>query len=105
MSVESGAVNLEKIDTIVVVWLENCSFDQMLGYLSLEQGRRDIDGLRAEFSRRGSLQPGRKSAYKYELAPRQSGRYDDAAVVSSAAGGERTPARWHNRLPHHGRPQ
>jgi hypothetical protein len=28
--------------------------------------------------------PGRRSGYKYEPAPRQSGRYDDALVVSSA---------------------
>ena len=49
VSLESGNGNLEKIDTIVVVMLENRSFDHMLGYLSLERGRRDIDGLRAEF--------------------------------------------------------
>ncbi len=49
MSPESGRGNLEKIDTIVVVMLENRSFDQMLGYLSLEKGRHDIDGLQAEF--------------------------------------------------------
>jgi phospholipase C len=48
MSSESGSGNLEKIDTIVVVMLENRSFDHMLGYLSLEKGRRDVDGLRAE---------------------------------------------------------
>jgi phospholipase C len=40
-----GHLNLEKIDHIVVLMLENRSFDHMLGYLSLE-GRRDIDGLR-----------------------------------------------------------
>jgi Phosphoesterase family len=49
MSLESGSGNLEKIDTIVVVMLENRSFDQMLGYLSLEKGRHDIDDLQAEF--------------------------------------------------------
>ena len=30
--------------------LENRSFDHMLGYLSLEGGRGDIDGLREQFS-------------------------------------------------------
>lgn len=39
--------NLEKIDHIVVLMLENRSFDHMLGYLSLEGGRADVDGLRA----------------------------------------------------------
>jgi len=44
------AANLEKIDHIVVLMLENRSFDHMLGYLSLEGGRDDIDGLREEFA-------------------------------------------------------
>ena len=42
-----GTENLTKIDHIVVVMLENRSFDHMLGYLSLEGGRSDVDGLRA----------------------------------------------------------
>jgi phospholipase C len=50
MSEESGSANLEKVDHIVVLMLENRSFDHMLGYLSLEGGRGDIDGLRAQFS-------------------------------------------------------
>ena len=48
-SVFAGQVpgNLAHIDHIVVLMMENRSFDHMLGYLSLEGGRRDIDGLRA----------------------------------------------------------
>jgi phospholipase C len=42
--------NLNKIEHIVVLMLENRSFDQMLGYLRLEQGRDDIDGLSADLS-------------------------------------------------------
>jgi len=42
--------NLEKVDHIVVLMLENRSFDHMLGYLSLEGGRGDVDGLRGEFA-------------------------------------------------------
>jgi phospholipase C len=38
--------NLHKVDHIVVVMVENRSFDHMLGYLSLTGGRSDIDGLR-----------------------------------------------------------
>ncbi len=41
---------LEKIDHIVVLMLENRSFDHLLWYLSLEGGRGDIDGLREEFA-------------------------------------------------------
>ena len=46
MAEEAGRANLEKIDHIVVLMLENRSFDHMLGYLSLEGGRCDVDGLR-----------------------------------------------------------
>jgi phospholipase C len=42
--------NLQKTDHIVVLMLENRSFDHMLGYLSLEGSRDDIDGLREEFA-------------------------------------------------------
>jgi phospholipase C len=45
-----GIANLHKIDHIVVLMLENRSFDHMLGYLSLEGGRDDVDGLRDEFA-------------------------------------------------------
>jgi phospholipase C len=41
-----GAANLAKVDHVVVVMLENRSFDHMLGYLSLTGDRPDIDGLR-----------------------------------------------------------
>ncbi len=46
MSSDAATKNLNKIDHIVVLMLENRSFDHMLGYLSLEGGRRDIDGLK-----------------------------------------------------------
>jgi phospholipase C len=42
----TGGRGLESIEHIVVLMLENRSFDHMLGYLSLEGGRDDIDGLR-----------------------------------------------------------
>ena len=42
----AGADNLEKVDNVVVLMLENRSFDHMLGYLSLTGGRPEIDGLR-----------------------------------------------------------
>ena len=40
------ASGFERLEHIVVLMLENRSFDHMLGYLSLEGGRDDIDGLR-----------------------------------------------------------
>ena len=38
---------LARIDHLVVLMMENRSFDHMLGYLSLEGGRAEIDGLRS----------------------------------------------------------
>lgn len=43
---ETRSDNLEKVDHVVVVMLENRSFDHMLGYLSLSGRRPEIDGLR-----------------------------------------------------------
>ncbi len=50
MTDESRIANLRKIEHVVVLLLENRSFDQMLGYLSREGGRCDVDGLGAEFA-------------------------------------------------------
>src|ERR687888_542334 len=36
--------NLRKIDHVVVLMMENRSFDHMLGFLTIEQGRGDIEG-------------------------------------------------------------
>src|SRR5882724_3731889 len=45
--------NLNQFDTIIVVMMENRSFDHLLGYLSLpEYGRVEVDG----------LQPGMKNS-------------------------------------------
>ena len=40
--------DLDKVDHIVVVMMENRSFDHMLGYLSREGGRADVEGLKWE---------------------------------------------------------
>lgn len=42
------AGDLGKVDHIVVVMMENRSFDHMLGYLSREGGRADVEGLKWE---------------------------------------------------------
>jgi phospholipase C len=42
--------SLDKVEHIVVLMLENRSFDHMLGYLSLEGGRPEVDGLQADFA-------------------------------------------------------
>jgi phospholipase C len=47
---DEGIANLAKIEHVVVLMLENRSFDHMLGHLSLEAGRDDVDGLRSGLS-------------------------------------------------------
>ena len=47
MTTDPATANLDKINHIVVLMMENRSFDHMLGYLSLEGGRGDINGLTA----------------------------------------------------------
>jgi phospholipase C len=51
--------NLEKIDHIVVLMMENRSFDHMLGFLTIELNRTDIDGLTPDMqnSYRGESYP------------------------------------------------
>ena len=49
-SEQVAVANLEKVDHLVVVMLENRSFDHMLGYLSVKGDRPDIDGLRSGFA-------------------------------------------------------
>ena len=49
MTETSHAHNLDKVDHIVVLMMENRSFDHMLGYLSLH-GRADVDGLQDGFT-------------------------------------------------------
>ncbi len=50
MATGVGAANLAKVEHVVVLMMENRSFDHMLGYLSLEDGRGDVDGLRPGFA-------------------------------------------------------
>jgi phospholipase C len=43
---DQAVANLQKIEHIVVLMLENRSFDHMLGFLSLTRGRTDVCGLK-----------------------------------------------------------
>jgi phospholipase C len=47
---KQAEANLSKFDHLVVLMMENRSFDHMLGYLTIEQGRTDVDGLRPEMA-------------------------------------------------------
>jgi len=52
--VNPGIENLQKIDHIVVLMMENRSFDHMLGFLSIDEGRSDIDGVTAGLSNKAN---------------------------------------------------
>jgi phospholipase C len=47
IDLDDSVAALDEIEHIVVLMLENRSFDHMLGYLSLEPGGPDVDGLQA----------------------------------------------------------
>jgi phospholipase C len=48
--VDDAVKALQKIDHIVVLMMENRSYDHMLGYLTLKGRRPELDGLRAEMA-------------------------------------------------------
>jgi phospholipase C len=48
IEMDDSVAALDQIEHIVVLMLENRSFDHMLGYLSLEPGGLDVDGLRED---------------------------------------------------------
>jgi phospholipase C len=76
---DSGIANLQKIEHIVVLMLENRSFDHKLGYLPLEGGRHDIDGLREEFA---SDHPGRRYPVRYPSATSRPRRYPTTPITA-----------------------
>jgi phospholipase C len=57
--------SLSKVDHIVLVMMENRSFDHMLGYLSREGGRTDIEGLKWEASDNATQYNYYKGKYYY----------------------------------------
>jgi phospholipase C len=70
--VDEGLANLRsKIDHIVVLMLENRSFDHMLGYLSLEGGREDVDGLQPGMSNTWHKEAANGDGKVYEIHPAQ----------------------------------
>lgn len=82
-----GAGNLARIKHIVVLMMENRSFDHMLGYLSLEGGRADIDGLQESFA---NMHLGRRYAVHHlqgsALGQGQSPGHGGADVARQLAG-------------------
>jgi phospholipase C len=90
---DAAAANLEKVDNVVVLMLENRSFDHMLGYLTLG-GRTDIDGLKGSESNKapdGSVHTvhplGGRTAFTSEAEdPDHSGTSVDEQIAGDCAG-------------------
>jgi phospholipase C len=83
----AGTANLEKVDHVVVLMLENRSFDHMLGYLSFTGARPEIDGLRPGLANqhRGRAYPAHHlAATALELDPDHSA----SAMDQQVAGGD-----------------
>ena len=79
---------LAAIDHIVVLMMENRSFDHMLGYLSLEGGRTDIDGLKPGMSNslNGKTYPPRHLPDK-KLGRKQDPCHRGECVTEQLSGG------------------
>jgi len=73
-------MSLEKVKHIVVLMLENRSFDHMLGFLSLDAGRTDVDGLKPGLSNKA----GGKQYEVYQRRPRSSSRRRTPATPAGA---------------------
>jgi phospholipase C len=82
--------DLHKIDHIIVLMLENRSFDHMLGYLSLSGGRAELDGLRSGMSNywnRRSYPVHHLTTTALQLDPAHSSAAVDEQVAGDAMDG------------------
>jgi len=87
---DQADANLAKVDQVVVMMLENRSFDHMLGYLSLTGRRPEIDGLRPGFanSYQGRTYPiHHLDTTALELDPDHSSSAIDQQIAGGSMGG------------------
>jgi phospholipase C len=79
---------LERIHHVVILMMENRSFDHMVGYLSLSGGRADVDGLRANHA---NVYGGRRyptfHLKRHAYAPWEDPDHSGAGVKKQIAGG------------------
>jgi phospholipase C len=88
---DAQAALKDRIDHLVVLMMENRSFDQMLGYLSL-QGRQDIEGLQAGMSnpyggRAWEIHNLEKTTFLRHEDPNHSGEWVDKQINDGAMDG------------------
>ncbi len=88
VAADPTAANLQKIEHIVVLMMENRSFDHMLGYLRLEGGRTEIDGLTPGLA---NMHDGRSFPIRHLpttiLNDEQDPNHDEAGVREQLANG------------------
>jgi phospholipase C len=88
---DESVAALGAIEHVVILMLENRSFDHMLGYLSLEGGRSDVDGLRAGMAndyegRTYEIHPLSATAVAKEQDPCHSGLCVDEQLANANGG-------------------
>src|SRR5260370_39459317 len=57
-------IDLQKLKTIIIVLMENRSFDHVLGYLSRSRGRTDVNGIKDDAWIVLQENPGRRGSYR-----------------------------------------
>src|SRR3954452_10255932 len=81
--------NLAKIDHIVVLMMENRSFDHMLGFLTIDQGRTDVEGLTADHANTAAGHTYKvHPAFNTQLVKAQDPSHGSQSVAQQIAGGE-----------------
>ena len=71
IEVDAAVRALDQVDHIVVLMLENRSYDHMLGYLTLSGRRPELDGLKAGMA---NVYRDRSGKFPQLRRPRASGR-------------------------------
>jgi phospholipase C len=85
---DAALKNLAKTDHIVVLMMENRSFDHMLGFLTIDDGRTDLEGLKAGLANSvdGRSYPVHP-ATSTKLVKAQDPSHGSASVAQQVAGG------------------
>jgi phospholipase C len=91
IELDDSAAALDQIQHVVVLMLENRSFDHMLGYLGLEEHGLDVDGLREGMANEHEGQPYPifrldRTAFTKAQDPCHSGRCVDTQVENENGG-------------------
>ena len=78
-----------KVDHIVVLMMENRSFDHMLGFLTIDEGRSDVEGLGAGRSNSvGGVTYPIHPATSTQLVKAQDPSHGSQSVAAQIAGGK-----------------